>query len=54
VALKRGVSGQPIGQTLFLTINKRIGNDVVLADFLGYLQEQLGLERLLQAHAKPS
>ena len=39
VSLKRGVLGQPIGQTLFLSINKRGGNDVVLADCFDYLQE---------------
>ena len=39
VSLKRGVPGQPIGQTLFLSINKRGGNDVVLADCFDYLQE---------------
>jgi hypothetical protein len=36
------VPGQPIGQTLFLSINKRGDNDVVLADCLGYLQGQMG------------
>lgn len=37
MALKRGVPGQPIGQTLFLSINKRGGNDLVLRNCLGYL-----------------
>jgi hypothetical protein len=53
VALKRGVPGQPIGQTLFLSINKRGGNDVVLADCLGYLQEQMGGEVVLMARSAP-
>jgi hypothetical protein len=53
VALKRGVPGQPIGQTLFLSINKRGGNDVVLADCLGYLQEQMGGELVLTARPAP-
>jgi hypothetical protein len=38
--LKRGVPGQPIGQTLFLSINKRGGNDMVLRECLGYLQKK--------------
>ena len=42
VALKRGVPGQTIGQTLFVSIKKCGGNDVVLADCLGYLQERMG------------
>lgn len=44
VSLQRGVRGQPIGNTLFLTLNKRGGNDAVLTNCLGYLQEQLGGE----------
>ena len=31
IALTRGVPGQPIGQTLFLSINKRGGNDCIAA-----------------------
>ena len=42
--IKRGVPGQPIGQTLFLSINKRGGNDTVLRDCLAYLQQQIGGE----------
>ncbi len=41
LALKRGVPGQPIGETLFLSINKRGGNDAVLAACLRYVQQQL-------------
>ncbi|TVS07580.1 MAG: hypothetical protein EA413_00770 [Cyanobium sp. PLM2.Bin73] len=44
LSLQRGVRGQPIGQTLFLSINKRGGNDAVLADCLAYLQAQMGGE----------
>ena len=39
-AIKRGVPGQPIGQTLFLSINKRGGNDSVLADCLVYFKSR--------------
>ena len=44
LALKRGVPGQPIGQTLFLSINKRGGNDAVLTDCIAYLQAEMGGE----------
>lgn len=46
-ALKRGVPGQPIGQTLFLSINKRGGNDLVFQECLGYLQQCTGLPWLM-------
>lgn len=52
VALKRGVPGQPIGQTLFLSINKRGGNDVVLDDCLRYLEMETQLFGLV--YASPS
>jgi hypothetical protein len=48
VALKRGVPGQPIGQTLFLSINKRGGNDVVVQACLGYLRQRAGVPMQMQ------
>ena len=54
VALKRGVPGQLIGQTLFLSINKRGGNDVVFADCLNYLRQQMGGEPVMGRVAFPS
>jgi hypothetical protein len=37
VAIKRGIPGQMTGQSLFLSINKRGGNDRVLANCFAYL-----------------
>jgi hypothetical protein len=48
VALRRGVPGQPIGQTLFLSINKRGGNDLVVQACLGYLCQNAGVAQAMQ------